>query len=205
MATTDDILRVTQSFDLSGSSIGNLVWHFRVVAGTSVDYTAIATAIDAALTTSFAALEVFLSDAVSPNNLDLSEWDFTANEWDGKATVSGTSPDGGAAGAALPAPVAIVLRFPTEELRRQARKFIPGQLEANSNTDSIDGTALAEYVISAALLNNDISADGLTLRPCTFNDTVGSARFETSSDFSTTSIVNSVYGFQRRRKLGVGI
>ena len=205
MATTADIFRVTQSYDLSGSSIGNLVWHFRVVAGTSVDYTAIATAIDTALALGWAAAEVLMSTDITPNNLDLAEWDATDNEWDGKATVAGTSPAGAAAGAALPAPVAAVLRWPTLELRRQARKFVPGMIEANSNGDVMDGTLTAALVTSAAILDNDISADGLTLRPCTFNDTVGSPRFETSSDFSTTSIVNLVYGFQRRRKLGVGI
>lgn len=205
MATIDDILRVTQVFDISGNSIGNMVWHYRVVIGTSVDYVAIATAIDTALATAWAAAEVFVSDTVSPISLDLAEWDGAALEWDGKATVTGTSPDGGSAGAPLPAPVAIVMRFPTLELRRQARKFLPGMLEANSNTDAADGTSVAAFIVSAANLNNDISADGLTLRPCTFNDTVGGPRFNTFSDFSTTSIVNLVYGFQRRRKVNVGI
>lgn len=205
MATVNDILRATLVFNLAGSSIGNLVHHFRVTVGTETDYIAIATAIDAALATAYANAEIQMSTAISPISCDVSEWDFTDNEWDGKASVTGTVPDGGSVGDTLPSGIAAVLRFPTAELRRQARKFIPGMLELDSNTDSIAAGPLANFVIAAALINNDIVAGAVTLRPCTFNDTVGSLRFETSSDYSTTSIVNTNYGYQRRRQPGAGI
>ncbi len=205
MATVDDILRATLNFNMADASIGNLVHHFRVTVGTETDYVVIATAIETALELGYAAIEVHISDTISPISLELSEWDFVDNEWDGKASVSATVPDGLHIGSQLPSGIAMVMRFPTDELRRQARKFVPGAVESDSNQNQIGALALAELVISAALLNNDITAGALTIRPCTFNDTVGGPRFETSSDFSTTSIVNTNYGYQRRRQPGAGI
>ena len=205
MATVNDILRATLQYTMQDSQIGNLVHHYRVTVGTETDYNAIAVAIETALETGYAAIEVHMSTAISPISLDLSEWDFTDNEWDGKASVAATVPDGSSGGGPLPNGIAIVMRWPTDELRRQARKFVPGAVEGDSNENTLNALSLAEAVISAALLNNDVTAGALTLRPCTFNDTVGSLRFETSSDFSLTSIVNTQYGYQRRRKPGAGI
>lgn len=205
MATVNDILRATLNFNIGGNSIGNLVHHYRVTVGTETDYVAIATAIDVALALAYAAAEIQMSNQVSPISLELSEWDQVALEWDGKSSVTGTSPAGGSIGDPLPSGVAAVLRFPTDELRRQARKFLPGMLENDTNTDGFIAGAIANFVISAALLNNDITAGALTLRPCTFNDTVGGPRFNTFSDFSTTSIVNINVGYQRRRQPGAGI
>lgn len=205
MAEVDDILRVTLNFAVSGSSVANLVHHFRVAVGSDSDYTALASDINDALETAYASAELRMSSNVVPISLELSEWDFTDHEWDGKASVAATVPDGTIAGDALPAPVSAVLRFPTLELRRQGRKFLPGMVEQDSVVDSMSGASATDFTTSAALMNNDISAGALTLRPCTFNDTPLSVRYETWSDFSTTSIVNLVYGYQRRRKIGVGI
>lgn len=205
MATVDDILRTTLTFNIGGGSVGNLVHHYRVTAGTETDYVAIATAIDAALATAYTAVLPSISNEVVPISADLSEWDSADEEWDGKASVTGTAPAGSGTTPPMPSGMAGVLRFPTAELRRQARKFLPGMLEADSDGDAILGPAIAEMVTVAALLNNDITAGALTIRPCTFNDTVGSLRFGTSSDFSTTSIVNTNWGYQRRRQPGAGI
>lgn len=205
MATVNDILRATLSFTIQDASVANLVHHFRVTVGTETDYTLIANAIETALELGYAAIEVHMSTAISPVSLDLSEWDFVDNEWDGKASVAATVPDGAHIGGQLPSGIAIVMRWPTDELRRQARKFVPGAVEGDSNENQLNALSLTEAVISAALLNNDITAGALTLRPCTFNDTVLSPRFETASDFSTTSIVNTFYGYQRRRQPGAGI
>lgn len=205
MATVNDILRVTLNFTIGGSTVGNLVHHYRVTVGTEADYVAIATAIEAALATSYAQAELLMSVQIQPVSLELAEWDFTDNEWDGKASVTATVPTGAGAGEALPAGVAALMRFPTAELRRQARKFIPGLRENDVSSDALTGGMIANLVTSAALINNDIVAGAVTLRPCTFNDTPLSPRFETSSDFSTTSIVNTNVAYQRRRKPGAGI
>ena len=205
MAVVDDILRATLKFNMGGNSIGNLVHQFRVVVGTELDYVLIATAINTALTTGYAAIEAHMHTEISPISLDLSEWDFTDNEWDGKSSVAATVPDGTIATEPLPSGVAYLMRWPTDELRRQARKFIPGPTELSVAGNALTGSAVTALGVSAALLNNDITAGALTLRPCTFNDTPLSPRFETHSDFSTTSIVNTNVAYQRRRQPGVGI
>lgn len=205
MATVDDILRVTLNYNMQASSVGNLVHHFRVTAGTDTDYVAIATAIETALAAGYAAVEVFMSNLVVPVSLELAEWDFVDSEWDGKASVTATVPAGAVAGPTTPTGIAGLMRFPTAELRRQARKFIPGMTDVSVTGDAITAPTIAAFVVSAALLNNDITAGALTIRPCTFNDTPLSPRFETSSDFSITSIVNTNVAYQRRRQPGAGI
>jgi len=205
MATVNDILRATLNFNLTGNSIGNLVHHYRVTAGTETDYTVIATAMETALETAYAAIEVTMVTSISPISLELSEWDFVDNEWDGKASVTATVPDGADISQSVPTGIAGLIRFPTAELRRQARKFIPGVPEDEINADALSAPYIANLVTVGALLNNDVTAGALTLRPCTFNDTPLSPRFETSSDFSTTSIVNTNNAYQRRRQPGAGI
>lgn len=205
MAETDDILRATLNFNIGGNSIGNLVHHFRVVAGTETNYTTIATDIETALDVGYAAVDLLISNLVDPISLELSEWDFAAHEWDGKASVAASVPDGAAATTTTPTGIAGLMRFPTEELRRQARKFIPGIVEAETTEDALSAAMIAAMVTAAAVLNNDITAGGVTLRPCTFNDTPLSVRYETWSDFSTTSIVNTNVAYQRRRQPGAGI
>lgn len=205
MATIDDILRATLNFNIGGGSVGNMVFHYRVVVGTDTDYIDIATDLEFSLAANFAAVEVFMCDTVSPISLELAEWDFTDNEWDGKASVTATVPDGAVATDCLPTGIAGLMRFPTLELRRQGRKFVPGVPENECTDDLISANLLGALITSAALVNNDRNAGALTVRPCTFNDTVGSVRFETSSDFSTTSIVNTNVAYQRRRQPGVGI
>ena len=205
MATVDDILRATLNFNIQSSSVGNLVHHFRVTVGTETDYVVVAAAIETALAAAYAAVELLMSDLVDPVSLELAEWDFTDSEWDGKASVAATVPDGAIAGPTTPTGVAGLMRFPTDELRRQGRKFIPGMTETHVDGDALSASMLAAMVTSAALLNNDVTAGALTLRPCTFNDTPLSIRFETWSDFSTTSIVNTNVAYQRRRQPGAGI
>ena len=205
MATVNDILRATLNFNIGGNSVGNLVHHFRVTVGTETDYIAIATAIETALEAAYEDIETDMSDDVDPISLELSEWDFTGNEWDGKASVTATVPDGSSALDPVPEGIAYLIRFPTDELRRQARKFIPGVHEDAISGSALAGTVITKLITVGALLNNDVTAGALTLRPCTFNDTPASARFETSSDFSTTSIVNTNVAYQRRRQPGAGI
>lgn len=204
MATVGDILRATLSGTIFFIDAVNMVFHYEVVAGTELSYSTIANAIGSALNLAFAGMESQLSDKVDMDTLDLSEWDFVDNEFDGKATAIVTSLIGTNAGANDVNGACVVMRFITEELRRQARKFVPGILEANVTNNAVDALMLTPAIASAALLNDDIVAGAATLRPCTFNTTVLSPRFETSSLFVQTAFVNSLVGYQRRRQPGSG-
>ncbi len=204
MAAVDDILRATLKGTIQASDIWNLVFHYVVITGSETNYATIAAAIDTALDTAFNALEANISTHIESFGLDLFEWDFVDNEWDGKAGVVSSALVGLEAGDRLPNGNSMVIRFVTEELRRQGRKFIPGITEVDSSNNTVSVSMLATLVTAMNLLNNDIVAGGATLRPCTFNDTPLSPRFETHSKFVSTAFANTFVGYQRRRQPGAG-
>lgn len=204
MAAVNDILRATLKGTIAATDVWNMVFHYIVITGSETNYGTIATAIDTAIDTAFNALEAHISTAVLATGLDLFEWDFTDNEFDGKAGVVSTALNGLAVADRTPNGLSMVLRFQTEELRRQGRKFIPGITEVDLSQNTVNAATLATLVTAMNLLNNDIVAGGATLRPCTFNDTPLSPRFETSSKFTDTAFANTLIGYQRRRQPGSG-
>lgn len=205
MAAVNDILRATGSVDLPNAVEAQMVHHYRVSAGSESDYAAIATAIESNWSTAYTPLLGEIDNGISANFVRVAEWDFTANEWDGKAEVAANFYDGTNVGEMVSHGVAALLRFITLELRRQGRKFLPGFTETAIIQGAWTGTHLGLLVTLAAFLDNPFAAGGVTLQPCTFNDTPTSPRFETHSDFSGTSLVNTFASYQRRRRPGVGI
>jgi len=204
MAAVNDILRATLSGQIAAVDLFNLVFHYRVTVGSETNYSTILLAIMGAWTTAFDGMEANISTEIVGDTGDLWEWDFVNNEFDGKASGLHTALLGEAAGFAEPNGIAALMRFATTELRRQARKFIPGLLEADVTNDALQSGILTPAIATAALLNDDIVAGGATLRPCVFNSTPLSSRFETSADFIQTSFVNALVAYQRRRQPGSG-
>ncbi len=204
MAGENDILRATLKGNIAAADVVNMVFHYVVTTGVETDYSAIAVAIGTALNTAFADLEAFVSSRINMTQLDLSEWDFVDNEFDGKATAVVTSLIGTDATAADIDGAAMVLRFITEELRRQGRKFIPGLTEGDITDNALAAPLIAAGLASAVILNDDFVAGGATLRPCTFNSTPLSPRFETESRFVPSAFVNALVGYQRNRQPGAG-
>lgn len=206
MATVNDVLRATISGTMLDAVTWNMVFHYLVTVGTDNDYLTIAAAIETQLQAAFVALEAQLHQDVASSNLVLAEWDFADNEFDGKAQVISDVLEGVAAFQGLPNQVGVLMRWPTAELRRQARKFVPGLHENAAFDNNIGGVVIAAAATSAAILNNTFAAGLLTLHPCTFNTTVLSPRFETSSLVNVTDFfVNTGPGTQRRRVPGAGI
>lgn len=205
MAGVGDVLRATMKGVTIDSQTFNMVFHYVVTTGTETDYTVLANGIESALQTAFVATEARLSDDVLSGELELSEWDATNDEWDGKATVTCDAIVGAVATDPLPGGVSVVMRFVTESLRRQARKFVPGLVEPDVSGNDIVGGAVAVFATTAALLNDNIGAGGVIVTPCTFNDTPLSPHFETTSKFVQTAFVNSNVGYQRRRQPGDGV
>lgn len=206
MADVGDILRATLRGVMLDSVQFNLVHTYRVITGTELDYTAIAVAIETQLETGYTALEAELHDSVISDDLTLAEWDFTDNEFDGKALVLANALIGADVAEAYPGGIGVLMRWPTEELRRQGRKFVPGVHETNAQGNNIGAATVAAAATSAAILNNTFAAGALLLHPCTFNVDPTSPRFETSSLFSVTDFfVNLGPGYQRNRQPGAGI
>lgn len=206
MATTADILRATLSGAMLDSVTWNLVFHYRVISGTELNNVTIANAIEAQLALAFVALEAELHNNVAADSLTLAIYDFIASEFDGIAQVNSSAINGAAAFQGLPNGTGVLLRWPTLELRRQARKFIPGLHENAAFDNNVGGVVIAAAATTAAILNNTFTAGALLLHPCTFNVEALSPRFETSSLFSTTDFfVNTQPGYQRNRQPGAGI
>lgn len=205
MATTDDILRASLIGVMLDAQTWMNVWHYRVVSGTELDYDVINAAIEVQMDTAYALIEASVAASVETVDLLLSEWDFTDDEWDGKAQSSAGCLDGSGTGDSAPNGIAAVVRFVTDEIRRQARKFIPGVIETHLAGNSISVGFASDLVDFADIMAGDVTAGGATLRPCVFNDKVGTPRFETSSDFTQDLFVNADVGYQRRRQVGAGI
>lgn len=205
MAAVGDILRATMVGVTLEAQVFNSVYHYRVGAGTETDYDVIALAIVAAWDTAYALIESKIHADTDSAELELSQWDTVNKEFDGKATVVCLSLAGSDVADPLPGGNALVVRFITEELRRQGRKFIPGMIESQNSGNNLSAGLVVDLILFAASINNFITAGGVTLVPCTFNSTVGSPRFDTHSLFTDTAFVNTKSGYQRRRQVGAGV
>lgn len=204
MAAEGDVLRANLRGNYDSSDVWNMVFHYSVTAGSSSDYNAIATDIEAQFATAFALVNDDLGDHTQTDDMDLSEYDFVDHEFDGKATIASSALLGTDPAQGNPNGIACVLRFITEELRRQARKFVPGVTEVDIDENSLSASLIVSLALCAAVLNNNFTADGLSLHPCTFNTTLLSARYETLSLFTQTAFVNTFVGYQRGRQPGAG-
>lgn len=200
----DDILRFTLSGQIDSTDLFNLVFHYVCITGTETDYDVIAVNIAADVATAFSGIEAQIVTEISGDTFDLWEYDFGLNEFDGKASGATTALIGSNAQAALPNGISLLMRWGTEELRRQARKFIPGMTELNVTNDALQAAVLTPALATVALLNDDITTGGATVRPCTFNSNPLSPRYETHSKFTQAAFVNALVAYQRRRQPGSG-
>lgn len=197
---------MTLSIDMPSAVVAQMVFHWKVATGSETDYAVIGLALETRLQTAFDDITSNVAAAVGGSEVSTSEWDFVDNEWDGKDTQVTTTLTGTeVVTEMLPHGDALLMRFITDELRRQGRKFVPGLTEAGSQAGSWSSTVLTNAALAAGTLNNVVTAGGLTADPCTFNDTPLSPRFETASLFTPTSLINTFVSYQRRRRPGVGI
>jgi hypothetical protein len=191
-----DVIRVTAKFSFDDEAVQN-VYHIRLTA-TSTETDAamlsdIADWLDDAYTYVYQAMTTAVTfDSINAYNL-------TAERFMGETTwpvlTAGTLTDT----TSLPPQVAALVRFPTETLRSQGRKFLPPMGEAVS--DGTDGwttgtlTALASFASSILLgvLGVDYSA-----YPGNWNEDL--SRWAAWA----SSLVNAYAATQRRRRKGVG-
>lgn len=205
MAGVDDILRATLVMDNQDAQIANMVFNFRVISGSEANYTTIVTAIGNWVSSAAVGVLDSISSSIASVSIDLAERNVGTHQWDGKTSLVYTGFTGTGVDPAYANGVAAVVRFITETARRQARKFVPGMMEAQITGNSLSAAVIADMVLLGVDLNDDVTAGGATLRPCVYNDNSGSVFYETASDFIQTVIVNTFIGYQRRRQPGDGI
>ncbi len=200
MITTGDVLRVVLSFLMPDNVIAQMVTHYVAGTGVEQDPDDVLTAITAQLLLGWEEVELIVSDVVTGDLLKLSVYDIVLDQWDEVATTSATAFDGLAAANMLPHGAAAVVRFFTDIGRRQGRKFIPGMGEP----ENVDGTWTAGTVTAMALFGAEWD-DVVTVNGMPFTQGVYDAALESFEKFRQSIAANTIVGYQRRRKSGVGI
>ena len=107
---------------------------------------------------------------------------------------------GGAAGDAFPNGVAAICSLKTQDTDVTGRKFIPGYAEDAFTDNNIDANPLGRLILFAA----DWATQYTDPNEVIFNPGVWS---QTKLDFvlaTGVTVVNTIAGYQRRRKPGVG-
>jgi len=177
----NDVVRVVAEWDIPDGTIAQLVYHYLVTAGTSATDLAVLGAIITQLELAWVEIDQDVNVAVLGSTLDISVWDFTLNQWDGKAQGVLLSADGTDVTNMLPHGAAALVKMFTVSLRRQARKYVMGFTETGHSAGTFDAPTLTALALFGNALNNNVTAGALTLEFGTFNTDDTSALFETFS------------------------
>ena len=191
-----DVLRVTAKFSLGGVTMMNT--YELIHAGVaSVTEAAAQAAIATWMNTAYASVQPHMSDALSFSEIDV------INVTQGTPVGLSAWPTltvGGSSAQASPLQICYLVRFPTNYLGSQGRKFIPGLTES-----TLDAAGFITGLATGALTNYAFEiVNGLLISGEDFvsgNNNVLKARFAAY----TGAVVNAIVSTQRRRKQGVGI
>lgn len=198
--SSGDIIKIVVAFSMPDEVVMQLVTHYLIGTGADVDEGDTLDAIETVLGVAWDHIDALVLNAVTGETIKLSLWDTVAKRFDEVATKSTAVFDGSGSGEMLPHGAAAVLRFFTNQGRRQGRKFVSGLLE----TQQLNGSWIATAVTALALFAADW-INGVTVDSTNVNQGVFDQALESFKGFQQSSAVNTVVGYQRRRKAGVGI
>lgn len=200
MISSGDVLKIVIALVMPDNVIAQLVMNYIMTIGTDQDEDDVLGAIVTGLEGAWAHIEDEIVDGVQGDTAKLSLYDTVLDQWNELATVAVTGFDGTSVGEMLPHGAAAVCRFFTGVGRRQGRKFIPGLDESAQ----VDGTLVAGTVTDLVLFALDwddvITFGDASFKPCVYNEET-----EDHEGFVGEAAVNTIVGYQRRRKAGVGI
>lgn len=187
--------------DTNGSQIQN-VYYFRHTGGTTLQNAALATGIEAFMSTLYEIIDTYIPTSVTPYLISLDKVAFVDGELQVTAdlgSIAWTTWAGGESSSdGLPQGVAAVVNFPVDEPRVQGRKFLGPFAESAQEDGDLISAVLAEVAAYAAALISGTSFGGATL-----NNFIASSK--TAAFIEVTAYVaNAIMGYQRRRKKGVG-
>lgn len=200
MLSTGDIIKIVIAFTMPDNVVAQLVTHYIVKTGSDIAEGDTLDAIDTALATAWANIEDRIVDGVLGDTMKLSVWDAINEQFDEVASKSVTGFDGVSVAEMLPHGVAGVIRFFTAIGRRQGRKFIMGLTEGSQQDGDLEALAITDLSNFALAWDNNVTIDSTQIAMGVFNEVTGSLQ-----QFINTVAVNTVVGYQRRRKAGVGI
>ena len=200
-----DVIQVVTTWAGALGEAAQNVWHMEQVSGAGSDEADVLTAIRTQYRVAFADIVGDIANDWTVVQYDLLVRDTTAHQWDGVSILGETTLIGNDAGDYLPHGVAQILRYSTGLARRQGQMFIPGHVDTSVVSGLFVAGVLTRALAFAADWGTDISVTGGLLQLCTYNVDPASSYYETSSLADGNYIANSVPGYQRRRKPGVGI
>lgn len=201
----NDIAQVVMTWDTPLVSVAQNVWHLKMVSGAGADSADILAAILTQQQVAFAFIDQDIADEFEAVLLELRQWDFTLNRFDGVGTLAMTLMKGLSISDYEPHGVAALGRIITETARRQGGTFVPGMDETVVGNGVLLPAFEALFASYLATFDTDISVTGGVLSWCTFNSEPLSPLFETASIAAQTVIANSLPSYLGKRKPGVGL
>lgn len=200
MITAGDVLKIVIALIMPDNVIAQLVLNYIMTIGDDQDPADVLIDIVAQLETAWAHIDGDVVDGVTGDTAKLSLYDTVLNQWDELAARSISGFDGTSVGEMLPHGAAGVVRFFTGVGRRQGRKFIPGLDESSQVDGTLTAGAVANLLLFGADWDDVVTSGGASFKPCVYNEAL-----EDHEGFNQTFTVNTIIGYQRRRKSGVGI
>lgn len=197
----DTIRVVAKMRDESNSLIENRYFWRNTGSGPCADDDVL-TGFEAGLSVSYGYPDAYMPDALAPESIEIDVVQFSGGKLITVRSVGAIAWDswggGGGTGEKLPEGNAAVINFPTVVPRTQGRKFL-GPLVENANSDGLIGSGFLLSLINYA-------ADFLavwTVSTIEFTPGIMSKHALELVPF-TSFVIPTVFGYQRRRKPGVG-
>lgn len=195
-----DVLRCTIQYNLAGTAAHQNVWYYEAGAGVNDTEANVMSALTTQFDVAYALLEPELATDVTDDEVVFAKRNPVDGKWNKIGTGNTTKPNGTGAAGQLPNGVAAVIRWLTDGVGEQGRKFIGG----------LDNGAIVDNIVQAAAItvltnfgnsmDNAIGVSGGLMVPGWWSE--ASTVFR---PFNTTEIINTIAGYQRRRKPGIGI
>ena len=194
-----DIIRCVVKYNLSDLQVNTNVNYYLASAGVAETDSNVSTALATQMITAYTNLIASLEVGVEPGDMILSKFDPVTSKFEQFATVPLSEPDGTGIGDFTPNIVSAVVRFFTDGLGQQGRKFLSGFLEGLIIGNDI-GAALVTALANWALDYHDaVAVAGGTLIPGWFDRAL-----EVHRAYNLVLEVNTIAGSQIRRKPGRG-
>lgn len=200
-----DILRIVAKWSTNEGQVLNSVWHYNVASGAALIASDIIDAINANYITAFLNVDQHINNAYQIDEWDLLQWDAVLNRFDGVLTQAASGIVGTSVSSPVPPGVGMLGRVVTDSARRQGRHNIAGVSEGVTNTSELSAAAEADLALFMLQFDATLAPTGGSITWCTWNTDVTSPIFESFSPASGTAIANTLMGYQRTRKPGIGI
>lgn len=199
--TEGTILRVVQTINMPGNEIAQNVYHFSITGG-SAPYDAedvVSDCIDE-MDDLYTVSAGLMTTSVDGGLVQIYEYDSVDDDWD-EVGFGAAGWAGSGSAETLPHGVAGIFSGLTTDPDVRGRKFWPGLGEDKQEEGALTSAALALLAsVAVYYVTGHVGAlTGATLNPGVWSTVQTNFRA-----FLGASIVNSILGYQRRRKPGVG-